>query len=225
MAMPSDSKNVRPWRALTPPRLVRVLGLLAAAAVGAGCRGGEPDQALPQTGFPGQVTAGGHTSGELLARNSRDGGSNGAQGTPGIPGGSGGNTGGAAMGGDGNSGESGKAGGSGGGERSGESGESGNAGEDSAQKAAREKQAAAEREKAQLAAAMDRVAAHWRERAATDPSIGNDTAPSGVKQGLAEDVPRTEKHGTAPPSEDVKQPGTPDDSGATVPSDAYKQAD
>lgn len=55
-----------------------------------------------QTGFPGQITAGGGTSGEVMARTAqtaqaKDGSY--AGGTPGIAGGSGGNTGGAATGG------------------------------------------------------------------------------------------------------------------------------
>ena len=170
-------------------RSVLVAGCLLVA-----CTGGEesPSTEVAQTGFPGQFTAGGKSSGELLARDNQQGGSDSAEGTPGIPGGSGGNTGGGRMGGDGGD-------------------------------AAKKKQAEAEREKRQLAAAMDRVAAHWRERAATDPAVRTDLPPAGVKQGLEEDVPRSEKHGTAPPSEDVKQP-TPDDSGATVPADAYKDA-
>jgi hypothetical protein len=52
-----------------------------------------------QTRFPGQVSAGGGTSGEVIAR--AGGGASGAYmgGTPGIPMGSGGNTGGVATGG------------------------------------------------------------------------------------------------------------------------------
>jgi hypothetical protein len=54
---------------------------------------------ITQTHFPGQVTAGGGTSGEVIVR--AGGANNGAymRGTPGIPMGSGGNTGGAATGG------------------------------------------------------------------------------------------------------------------------------
>jgi hypothetical protein len=192
-----------------------VAGCLLAACTG----GGEsPGTEVAQTGFPGQSTAGGKSSGELLARDNQQGGSASAEGTPGIPGGSGGNTGGGRMGGDGGDG----------GKEKGDNAKGDKAKGDQAQgdesgDAAKKKQAEAEREKRQLAAAMDRVAAHWRERAATDPAVHTDMPPAGVKQGLGDDVPRTEKHGTAPPSEDVKQP-TPDDAGATVPADAYKDA-
>lgn len=75
--------------------------LLAAAALLAGCgREAASNDRMLQTGFPGMVTAGGHTSGEVMAANSPGADANrGPAGTPGIPGGSGGNTGGAAMGG------------------------------------------------------------------------------------------------------------------------------
>jgi hypothetical protein len=54
---------------------------------------------LLQTRFPGQVTAGGGTSGEVLARSGTTVDGNYAGGTPGIAGGAGGNTGGAETGG------------------------------------------------------------------------------------------------------------------------------
>lgn len=52
-----------------------------------------------QTGFPGQITAGGGTSGEVMAQSTQKSDARYATGTPGIPQGSGGNTGGAATGG------------------------------------------------------------------------------------------------------------------------------
>jgi hypothetical protein len=52
-----------------------------------------------QTKFPGQFSAGGGTSGEVMARNSTATSGRASSGTPGIPQGAGGNTGGAAMGG------------------------------------------------------------------------------------------------------------------------------
>ncbi len=192
-----------------PPRLrSRCPALLAVtvACLIAGCTGDDRDTEVRQTEFPGQVSTGGRTSGELLDRRSRQGGSDGAEGTPGIPGGSGGNTGGTRMG-------------SAGGEGNGNGGKHPKGGAD---EAAKKKQDEA-RAKQQLAAAMDRVAAHWRERAANAPSLGIDGPPIGVKQGLADDVPRSQKHGTAPPSEDVKRP-TPDGPAATVPNDAYRKA-
>lgn len=82
-----------------------LLMVLALASV-AGCKR-DDDRAqvvatsgIRQTAFPGQVTAGGGTSGAVLARTARpetDGTY--AGGSPGTAGGSGGNTGGAAMGG------------------------------------------------------------------------------------------------------------------------------
>jgi hypothetical protein len=67
------------------------IALLASAEAAAG--------GVVQTRFPGQVSAGGGTSGEVIAR--AGGAKSGAYtgGTPGIPMGSGGNTGGAATGG------------------------------------------------------------------------------------------------------------------------------
>lgn len=75
------------------------LGLLAAIA---GCEeqhGAVSKNNAAQTRFPGQVTAGGGTSGEVLSQAGQA--TQGAYqgGTPGIAGGSGGNTGGAATGG------------------------------------------------------------------------------------------------------------------------------
>lgn len=52
-----------------------------------------------QTSFPGQVTAGGRTSGEVMAAAGEFTQQGDDQGTPGIPKGSGGNTGGAELGG------------------------------------------------------------------------------------------------------------------------------
>lgn len=83
----------------------------------AGCKGSSSsaDAGVRQTHFPGAVTAGGGTSGEVLARNSTAGGASGSTkggeglrgqapapgvaGTPGIPEGAGGTASGAAMGG------------------------------------------------------------------------------------------------------------------------------
>lgn len=73
------------------------LGLLLACAALAGCdRGGGTDAnaGATQTHFPGQITAGGNTSGEVLAKNANTT-ANMPSGTPGIPQGAGGNTGGA----------------------------------------------------------------------------------------------------------------------------------
>lgn len=75
------------------------LAAAGAALALAGCERGRHEQVggVLQTKFPGQVTAGGGTSGQVLARNAKPvtEGSY-AGGTPGIAGGSGGTTGGAA---------------------------------------------------------------------------------------------------------------------------------
>lgn len=78
------------------------LGLAAACIALTGCNRGQADasDSIVQTKFPGQVSAGGMTSGQIMARSNKPetnavyGG-----GSPFIAGGSGGNTAGAAMGG------------------------------------------------------------------------------------------------------------------------------
>ena len=78
------------------------LGLLAACTLLAGCDRGHanPKDGVIQTKFPGQLTAGGGTSGQVMARSAKpETNAAYAGGTPGIAGGSGGNTAGAAMGG------------------------------------------------------------------------------------------------------------------------------
>lgn len=96
----------RPVRIGVGPRRVGVLALLCAAGAAAalaGCSRHEREVSsagVVQTGFPGQVTAGGHTSGEVLAavpKKTVDGST--AGGTPGTAGGMEGNTGGAKLGG------------------------------------------------------------------------------------------------------------------------------
>ncbi|MFL6674371.1 MAG: hypothetical protein ACJ8LG_13895 [Massilia sp.] len=83
--------------------LLTCAGAAALAAMASGCdRGGTrtAQNGVMQTRFPGEVTSGGGTSGEILTRNApptTDGTY--AGGTPGIAGGSGGNTGGAGTGG------------------------------------------------------------------------------------------------------------------------------
>ncbi|KQQ96970.1 hypothetical protein [Massilia sp. Leaf139] len=78
------------------------LGLLAACAALAGCDRGHtnPKDGVIQTKFPGQVTAGGLTSGQIMAKSAKpETNAAYAGGTPGIAGGAGGTTGGAALGG------------------------------------------------------------------------------------------------------------------------------
>jgi hypothetical protein len=57
------------------------------------------DTGVRQTHFPGEVTAGGGTSGEVMERSKKVASSGAPSGTPGIPEGSEGNTSGAALGG------------------------------------------------------------------------------------------------------------------------------
>ena len=75
-----------------------LLCLLAVGCSGHGDDATRAETGVLKTGFPGQITAGGGTSGEVLAQTTKKDGSY-AGGTPGIAGGSGGNTGGAATGG------------------------------------------------------------------------------------------------------------------------------
>jgi hypothetical protein len=84
-------------------RLMSAFAILAGAAACGRTDGPAPNTGVSpstiQTRFPGQVTAGGGTSGEVLARRGQATDGNYAGGTPGIAGGAGGNTGGAATGG------------------------------------------------------------------------------------------------------------------------------
>ena len=82
------------------PTIPTALLSLALLTTVAGCGNRDREQAVNQTGFPGQITAGGGTSGEVMSRSAQattEGGN--ARGTPGIPQGSEGNVGGTAMGG------------------------------------------------------------------------------------------------------------------------------
>jgi hypothetical protein len=78
------------------------LSILAACITLAGCDRGHanPKDGVIQTKFPGQLTAGGGTSGQVMARSAKpETNAAYAGGTPGIAGGAGGNNAGAAMGG------------------------------------------------------------------------------------------------------------------------------
>ena len=79
-------------------RLLLSLGLALSAAA---CspqqkNGSDTGTAIRQTQFPGQVSAGGATSGQLMSQTGKIKDEPEVEGTPGIPKGSGGNTGGAA---------------------------------------------------------------------------------------------------------------------------------
>lgn len=80
-----------------PMNRIPVFGLsLIFLSALAACGRDDPTHNVNQTKFPGQVTAGGNTSGEVMARNTPATTSHPAAGTPGIPQGSGGTTGGTA---------------------------------------------------------------------------------------------------------------------------------
>ncbi|HWP18955.1 MAG TPA: hypothetical protein VNO84_07490 [Burkholderiaceae bacterium] len=233
------------------------IALLAVCVTMAGCSRTADDDEAARGAFPGQVSAGGGTSGEVLARRGASGpDAPGPSGTPGIPQGAGGNTSGAAMGGT-TSGT--QLGGSGGQSHPGQTASGTDApppaGDGNVVSTPRStppqsatapapapapaasaaappapadtQQSQAEREKQQLVAAMDRVAARWRERAASEgwqahppvPVAGVAGITASQKQSSASGQPggrlgpaaaaapvRSEKHGTAPPSEDVKDP-------------------
>jgi hypothetical protein len=80
--------------------LLAVSSALLGTITGCGNRSDTPpDTGVRQTHFPGQVTADGATSGEVMERSKKVASSGAPSGTPGIPEGSEGNTGGAALGG------------------------------------------------------------------------------------------------------------------------------
>lgn len=244
----------------TRPAFAIVASLVIAAVAGCdnGDNGGNGDEPVAggtgsvQTRFPGQVSAGGATSGEIMARTSKVADTRDPSGTPGIPQGSGGNTGGAAMGGTSGA-EGGATGGlnppprtggtpgipeGAGGTPSGaamggtSSGAAASQAEQEKVKLTEEQAEAAKKEKAakekqQLAASMDTVAERWRSNAKArgweisqptsvqstsgfDASASQSSAsgqPEGRLSEAAADFPiRSEKHGTAPPSEDAKKP-------------------
>jgi hypothetical protein len=195
-----------------------VRGCLIAGAVLALASCSRDESPLQESGVPGHVSAGGSTSGEIIARAKEASaqGSGGPEGTPGIPQGSGGTTGGPNMG--GSTKQQAVAG---------QPGQSPGTAPGDKQSAAKETaKAQAERQQQLLAAAMDRAAARWQER--QGQAGPGDSAQAGdldaSKAAPVQQPPRSEKHGSVPASEDVKQPRqqAPDTSGASLPSDAYK---
>jgi hypothetical protein len=231
---PQAGRSPRRWRPPPPSVLSTVTLTLALGA----CQPGADPAAgtgAQQTAFPGQVTAGGNTSGAVMNRTQDMAGAARQSGTPGIPQGAGGNTGGAARGGTTedsalrNSGEQAPA------QRGANPGAPAHQGagataaapaasaappaDAASQEAARQKQA--------LDVAMARVSERWRARAAVqgwlmhpptavDAQAGfadsqHQSGPSGQPGGrlgsVAQQAPlRSEKSGTAAPSADVKQP-------------------
>jgi hypothetical protein len=194
--------------------------------------------AVAQTKFPGQLAAGGAGSGEIMQRTKQSTSSSMPSGTPGIPGGAEGNASGTGMGGttpnaavagDAPKGRmQGEAPLGGDPARAGAAnapptrpqGES-SAAAPAAQGEAERKAAEAKKEKEELAAAMDDVTRRWRADAAknnwpTHPatavaSVAGIAASNAQEQSrLATPPPvRSEKHGDAAPSEDVKKPKEP----------------
>ena len=209
-----------------------IITALAVLFALSGCDKETPEAS--QTDFPGQLTAGGGTSGEVMAKIGileakvdpasspvlvvavppavvaapsapTVAGTEGPKpaGTPGIPEGAGGTTSGPAMGGTTPAAA---------GTQRMDGVETGTAELDKAAKEAKAKDLA-EKEKRELAASMDDVAARWRANAAArgwtidGPSGGASAMPQ--TQTSAMGLPafiRSEKLGTVPPSEDVKQP-------------------
>ncbi len=222
------------------PRTLVVGTMLALA----GCSGERDDaSAAQQSGVPGHIIAGGATSGEVIARTRGAGtaGSDGPEGTPGIPQGAGGTTGGPNMGGaTGSQAASDRPGQSTSDTRPGTdaAGDAkpdrpgGSANKEAADKEAASREAAAkeaakaaaERQQQQLVAAMDRAAVRWRERPQGQAGGAPGDAVDGSRAAPAQQPPRSEKYGSAPASEDVKQSQeqSPEASGASLPSDAYK---
>lgn len=171
-----------------------------------------------QTGFPGHLAAGSKSSGEVMQSSAQAVKSQMPSGTPGIPEGSGGTTSGAAMG--GTSPGAAVAGDAPKGKMAGEAPAAGPAAGPAQPSAAEQAAAKALKEKQELAASMDEVARRWRADAAkngwktsaatpTDPVAG--IAASGTQdQSRAVPPPvRSEKAGSAEPSEDVKKPKEP----------------
>ena len=94
--------DTRASTGMSRPAIAGAVSALAALAVLAGCDRGPTGAAhgVVQTKYPGQVSAGGATSGQIMARSARpETDATYAGGTPGIAGGSGGNTSGAETGG------------------------------------------------------------------------------------------------------------------------------
>lgn len=198
--------------------------LVATVLLAAGCGGQETKDGVVQTKMPGAVTAGGRTSGEVMAANAPAAGVvPGPAGTPGIPGGAEGNPGGANLGSTApkttdiaatSNAPAGPASAPAATTAASPPGTppTAAAGAASAPVAAAPlspaSAAALEAQRAQqaLERAQDVVAAHWRARSATQPATATN-AP--LNPPPAQIVIRSEKLGTAPPSRDVKTPTKP----------------
>jgi hypothetical protein len=231
---------------------------------GCGDHGGAGSRPVSQaeTHFPGMVTAGGGTSGEVMKQSGEKVGASMPAGTPGTPRGMEGNTGGTAMGGttpsgaaagaapkgamagerkiegapDAAKGSTGEAAPTAG--KPGERAQAGaatpqqqiagqpapagkeGAGANPAPAAKPDAAAQAEKEKQELAASMDKVAANWRAAAAKNNWTTHPATPVQPAAGIAASAQqpqgasapppvKSEKAGNAPVSEDVKRPKPP----------------
>lgn len=204
------------------------LGVSACAPSHDGAAG---KSSVRQTQFPGQVSAGGQTSGQLMQDAGAMKETPDPEGTPGIPQGAGGNTGGAAMG----------------GEARGTSPVKGTEHRDSTEEpeplperplqpsqslpeaapdpkseAKRKEEAKAVREKQELEASMDAVAVRWHARAASNgwspllaPPVDTSAGVAGQPGSVPARFMRTEKEGTAPASADIKPAPSPDSESGT----------
>lgn len=173
---------------------------------------------IRQTRLAGTVTAGGRTSGEVMAVSAKPAAPQpGPAGTPGIPQGSGGNTGGAALGGTAPATTPGQA--PVGGAVATSPTQAASAALQPASAAAAPSPTDAQLQAQALAASMDVVAARWRARAAASGVATNAPTPvegvAGVQASAIPGTPavpvpiRSEKLGNAPASEDVKQATKP----------------
>jgi hypothetical protein len=221
------------------PRIICITALAVSLLAG-GCtrQHGSSPGGIAQTKFPGQLAAGGSGSGEIMQRTKQSSTSSMPSGTPGIPEGAGGNTSGAGMGGttpnaavahegpkDKMQGEAPVAGDA---ARAGAAntpqtkpqGDSAGAAPAAQSEAAR-KAAEAQKEKEELAAAMDDVTRRWRTDAAKNNWPAHPATPvaavAGISSSNAQEQNRSatpppvrsEKQGDAAPSVDVKKPKEP----------------
>jgi hypothetical protein len=196
--------------------------LLAAALTGCGDRD-DASHGVRQTKLPGDITAGGRTSGQVMAANGTPATAQpGPAGTPGIPKGAEGNTGGTAMGGTTPSAPAAGAAAPTG--PASAAGAPASAALAPASAASAPAMSDAQRQQMQLVASMDTVAARWRARAAAQgwpvhpptpvESAGGIQASATPPATGAQAPIKSEKLGTAAPSADVKQatkPQTDDD--------------
>jgi hypothetical protein len=217
-------------------RALAVAALAWVALAGCGERGDSVRDGVRQTRLPGMVSAGGHTSGEVMAAalSPSTASQRGPAGTPGIPRGAEGNTGGTAMGGTTASAPS--AGAEAPTGPASAAGAAASAALAPASAASAPAMSDAQRQQLELSAAQDAVAARWRARALAqglpthpptpvDPVRGIQASATPAAAPAATPAIRSEKLGTAPASPDVKQatkPVTDDDVNSRHPKAAGK---